>query len=189
MHRIDYVFYDCGQKNGRKATPVLLCHVWMGTEAMCGWEMNSTGVGHCTAPKLQQWESRQSFPSGHSSFSMAGLSFLAMFLLEKCDQLQRPPRFLSALQLQVAQLCSLLPYALAIWVAISRTTDYWHDYSDVLAGAVLGFALARFSFGQRARIKGVLVEELKRDTRVISDSSDDPMLAHDSPNIRSNEIV
>jgi membrane-associated phospholipid phosphatase len=73
--------------------------------AMCGWAFNSTDAegGHCTAPRAQQWESRQSFPSGHSSFSMAGLAFLAMYLLEKVDLLQRPPRYLSVLQLQAAQ--------------------------------------------------------------------------------------
>ena len=33
-------------------------------------------------------------------------------------------------------MCVLLKqiFAVAIWIAISRTVDYWHDYSDVLAG-------------------------------------------------------
>ena len=146
--------------------------------AMCGWVANSTTGAACTAPKLLQWEARQSFPSGHSSFSMAGLAFLGayqnasmtlnpkpadknahthtftpthththtthtgMYFLDKCDQLQRPPRFTTPLQLQAAQLCSLLPFAVALWVAISRTVDYWHHYSDVIAGSLLGFAIA-----------------------------------------------
>ena len=133
--------------------------------AMCGWVSNSTTGGACTAPQKMQWEARQSFPSGHSSFAMGGMAFLAMYLLEKCDQLERPPRFLTALQLQGAQLCALLPYAVAIWVAISRTTDYWHNYSDILAGSILGFGIAHISFAQRARIRGILEDEMKRDAR------------------------
>jgi membrane-associated phospholipid phosphatase len=146
--------------------------------AMCGWVSNSTaGSGTCTAARLAQWESRQSFPSGHSSLSMAGLGFLGMYLLEKCEQLQRPPRFLTVLQLHAAQLCALVPFAVAMWVAISRTVDYWHHYSDVIAGAVLGFGIARVCFSQRGRFRSMLVEEQKRDTRETSDSVDDPMLA------------
>eukprot|EP00802_Teleaulax_amphioxeia_P016408 Tamp_16526.p1 GENE.Tamp_16526~~Tamp_16526.p1 ORF type:complete len:195 (+),score=20.96 Tamp_16526:769-1353(+) len=152
--------------------------------AMCGWVANSTSGGACTAPIHQQWEARQSFPSGHSSFSMAGLAFLGMYLLDKCDQLQRPPRFFTPLQLQAAQLCALLPFAVALWVAISRTTDYWHHYSDVIAGSLLGFAIAHISFGQRARFKLLLEDEVKRGARVSSDRAqervEDPMLAADS---------
>lgn len=152
--------------------------------AMCGWASNGTDAGgSCTADRLAQWESRQSFPSGHSSFSMAGLGFLGMYLLEKCEQLQRPPRFLSTLQLHVAQLCSLIPFAVAMWIAISRTVDYWHHYSDVIAGAVLGFGIARLCFSQRGRFRSVLVEDLKRETRETADSADDPMLA-DGTDIR-----
>ena len=64
-----------------------------------------------------------------------------------------------------------------MWVAISRTVDYWHHYSDVIAGAVLGFGIARLCFSQRGRFRSMLVEEQKRDTREASDSVDDPMLA------------
>ena len=163
--------------------------------AMCGWVSNSTeiGGGHCTAPMLRQWEARQSFPSGHSSFSMAGLAFLGMYLLEKSDQLQRPPRMLTALQLQGIQLGALAPFALALWVAISRTTDYWHHYSDVLAGSVWGFAVASHSFGQRARLRAMAddrhADATKRAARVsdgAAESVDDPMLPTSA--LRDDEI-
>ena len=74
-----------------------------------------------------------------------------MYFLDKCDQLQRPPRFTTPLQLQAAQLCSLLPFAVALWVAISRTVDYWHHYSDVIAGSLLGFAIAHIRCRWRER--------------------------------------
>jgi membrane-associated phospholipid phosphatase len=99
-----------------------------------------------------------------------------MYFLDKCDQLQRPPRFTTPLQLQAAQLCSLLPFAVALWVAISRTVDYWHHYSDVIAGSLLGFAIAhircrwrkRERDTQHARTHGQQDAERHRDSLSLS---------------------
>ena len=53
---------------------------------------------------------------------------------------------------------------------------------------VLGFAIAWFSFGQRARIRSLLVDGhadiSKRDARISCDNPDDPMLPSDSDEIR-----
>ena len=54
---------------------------------------------------------------------------------------------------------------------------------SVIAGAVLGFGIARLCFSQRGRFRSVLVEDLKRETRETADSAEDPMLA-DGTDIR-----
>lgn len=81
----------------------------------------------------------RSFPSGHSSFSFAGLGFLAMFLASQTHALR--PRASMA----VVILC-LAPLLCAALIAISRLEDYRHGPLDVIGGSILGFAIAYFNF-------------------------------------------
>lgn len=70
-------------------------------------------------------EGHKSFPSGHSSWSFAGLGFLSWYLAGKIKAFDRRGH--------VAKLCIvLLPLLLATMVAISRVDDYWHHWQDVL---------------------------------------------------------
>jgi diacylglycerol diphosphate phosphatase/phosphatidate phosphatase len=81
----------------------------------------------------------QSFPSGHSSFSFAGLGFLALFM---CGQMHvfRPGVNL------IKGLLALSPLLGAAMIAISRWEDYMHDVYDVTCGAILGMAITHFSY-------------------------------------------
>ncbi|KAG2625980.1 hypothetical protein PVAP13_3KG281000 [Panicum virgatum] len=64
-------------------------------------------------------EGHKSFPSGHSSWSFAGLGFLSWYLAGKMKAFDRRGH--------VAKLCIvLLPLLLAAMVAVSRVSDYWH---------------------------------------------------------------
>lgn len=40
----------------------------------------------------------------------------------------------------------LSPNVLAAWIAITRVQDYWHNYDDVLAGAIIGLFCAWFAY-------------------------------------------
>jgi len=83
----------------------------------------------------------RSFPSGHASLSFAGLAFLSFYLAGKLhlfDKRGRAPKAWLA----------LIPLAGAALVAISRTMDYRHHATDVLAGSLLGFVVAYFSYRQ-----------------------------------------
>ncbi|AQK88215.1 Lipid phosphate phosphatase 2 [Zea mays] len=76
-------------------------------------------------------EGHKSFPSGHSSWSFAGLGFLSWYLAGKVKAFDRRGH--------VAKLCVvLLPLLLAAMVAVSRVDDYWHHWQDVFAGGILG---------------------------------------------------
>ncbi|XP_007486378.1 phospholipid phosphatase 1 isoform X2 [Monodelphis domestica] len=78
-------------------------------------------------------EGRLSFYSGHSSFSMYCMLFLALYLQArmKADwaRLLRPT-------LQFAFI------ALSIYVGLSRVSDYKHHWSDVLTGLIQGAVVA-----------------------------------------------
>ncbi|KAG2617747.1 lipid phosphate phosphatase 2-like [Panicum virgatum] len=86
-------------------------------------------------------EGHKSFPSGHSSWSFAGLGFLSWYLAGKIKAFDRRGH--------VAKLCIvLLPLLLATMVAISRVDDYWHHWQDVFAGGILGLVVASFCYLQ-----------------------------------------
>ncbi|KAI9009943.1 phosphatidic acid phosphatase type 2/haloperoxidase [Phycomyces nitens] len=83
----------------------------------------------------------KSFPSGHASFSFAGLGFLAFYLAGKMhlfDELGHTYKgFIFA-----------FPWLGALLVAISRTRDYKHHWTDVFVGGILGGALSYFAYRQ-----------------------------------------
>lgn len=78
-------------------------------------------------------EGRLSFYSGHSSFSMYSMLFLALYLQARMKgdwaRLLRPT-------LQFGLI------ALSIYVGLSRVSDYKHHWSDVLVGLIQGAAVA-----------------------------------------------
>jgi diacylglycerol diphosphate phosphatase/phosphatidate phosphatase len=113
----------------------------------------------------------RSFPSGHSSFSFAGLGYLSLFLAGQMSIFAYGAPSPSPLQsshvetagssstlgpaeaveklvradLGRALLC-LTPLLGATWIAISRCQDYRHDVYDVSIGALLGWTVAYWSY-------------------------------------------
>lgn len=81
----------------------------------------------------------KSFPSGHSSFSFAGLGYTSLWL---CGQLHvlRPGTDLARF------LICLAPVTGALLIALSRIADYRHDAYDVSAGVLLGATITWFSY-------------------------------------------
>ncbi|KAK1147903.1 hypothetical protein N8T08_000418 [Aspergillus melleus] len=84
-------------------------------------------------------EGWRSFPSGHSSFSFAGLGYLSFFISGQMHVF-RPRTDLCRC------LIALTPLLCALMVAISRLDDYRHDVYDVTSGSVLGIFVAFFSY-------------------------------------------
>ncbi|CAL0300314.1 unnamed protein product [Lupinus luteus] len=85
----------------------------------------------CTGDKSVIKEGHKSFPSGHTSWSFAGLVFLAWYLSGKVRVFDRRGH--------VAKLCLVfLPLLVAALIAISRVDDYWHHWTDVFAGGLIG---------------------------------------------------
>merc|ERR1712087_1064351 len=108
-----------------------------------------------------------SFPSGHSAISFSMLFLLTLNLYSSMQYVQekfknRKPVRLSIdiihsyffiqiwwslrYYLLLSVLLVFLPTFLAMYIACTRLTDYWHDYADVLAGSLLGIGGAILSF-------------------------------------------
>jgi diacylglycerol diphosphate phosphatase/phosphatidate phosphatase len=86
-------------------------------------------------------EGHKSFPSGHTSWSFAGLGFLSLYLSAKIKCFDGRGH--------VAKLCVIfLPLLGACLVGISRVDDYWHHWTDVFAGGILGLVVATLCYLQ-----------------------------------------
>lgn len=86
-------------------------------------------------------EGHKSFPSGHTSWSFAGLGFLSLYLAGKIKAFDGKGH--------VAKLCIVvLPLLFAALVGISRVDDYWHHWQDVFAGGLIGLTVATLCYLQ-----------------------------------------
>lgn len=99
-------------------------------------------ISACTMPhdshRLQDgW---RSFPSGHSSFSFAGLGFTSLFLAGQLGVFRPGHRDLGR-----ALFC-FVPLIGAMLIAVSRCEDYRHDVYDVCFGSTLGYIVAHWSY-------------------------------------------
>ncbi|KAK0573510.1 hypothetical protein LWI29_009322 [Acer saccharum] len=95
----------------------------------------------CTGNKLVVKEGHKSFPSGHTSWSFAGLGFLALYMSGKVRAFDRKGH--------AAKLCIVfLPYLVAALVGVSLVDDYWHHWEDVFGGAIIGTVVATFFYLQ-----------------------------------------
>ncbi|KAI9636581.1 putative phospholipid metabolism-related protein [Dioszegia hungarica] len=86
-------------------------------------------------------EGFRSFPSGHSSFAWAGMWYLILYAAAKMRINNRRGHTWKAWLLLAPLLCSTL-------VSISRTMDYRHHATDVIAGGIVGIATSWFSYRQ-----------------------------------------
>ncbi|ETW00961.1 hypothetical protein H310_06608 [Aphanomyces invadans] len=112
---------------------------------MCKWDTTVIwdGVTNlCRDPKGEA-EGRKSFPSGHASSAFSTLFLLTLYLLGRS-------KLLSASSLatrrgfvaSAAFFVAFAPTMVAMWIAITRSQDNWHHYSDILAGSVIGICSA-----------------------------------------------
>jgi diacylglycerol diphosphate phosphatase/phosphatidate phosphatase len=122
----------------------------------------------CTAEDAGGNSIRMSFPSGHASTSFCGLVLLSLYLhsrfgvpsvrVYKSETVttttqngQQLHRWTTAYTKEPAlyraiSILSLLPLALAVFIATSRIVDNKHFPADVVAGSLLGASTAVFTF-------------------------------------------
>ncbi|CAJ1932429.1 unnamed protein product [Sphenostylis stenocarpa] len=114
------------------------------------WRCFPDGIGvfdpvtkdvRCTGDKIVIKEGHKSFPSGHTSWSFAGLGFLAWYLSGKIKAFDGRGH--------VAKLCIVFfPLLVAAMIAVSRVDDYWHHWQDVCTGGLIGLTISSFCYLQ-----------------------------------------
>ncbi|OWZ13535.1 Phosphatidic acid phosphatase, partial [Phytophthora megakarya] len=118
--------------------------------AMCDWNYDVVwdGVADLCSDPDGDDEGRKSFPSGHSSFAWSVMGVLTLYLLGRA-RLTNADQNNSILQEGVRTFklfFCFLPCLGAAWVAITRSTDNRHHYSDIVAGSVIGAAAACLAY-------------------------------------------
>jgi diacylglycerol diphosphate phosphatase/phosphatidate phosphatase len=94
----------------------------------------------------------RSFPSGHSSFSFAGLGYLSLYLCAQSRIFSRAKSSLAEHTEHVIRgdllraLACFSPLLGATMIAISRVQDYRHDVWDVVVGAALGWTVTYWCY-------------------------------------------
>ncbi|AAW47193.2 phospholipid metabolism-related protein, putative [Cryptococcus deneoformans JEC21] len=86
-------------------------------------------------------EGFRSFPSGHSSFAWCGMWYLILYLAAKMEINNRQGFTYKSWLL-------LAPLSCATLVAVSRTMDYRHHATDVIAGSVIGLLGGWYAYRQ-----------------------------------------
>lgn len=88
-------------------------------------------AARCAGGHADVAEAQRSFPSGHASFSFAGLTWCALYA--------RHALGVPALQHVTAPAAAAAsPLLLATWITLTRVRDRYHNVDDVVAGAALG---------------------------------------------------
>lgn len=96
----------------------------------------------CTTTNLDRlYEGYRSCPSGHSSESFAGLGFLYYFLAGQL-RIDLPNNGM------YRKLICFIPLLGASLIALSRTQDYRHHFTDVFLGSFIGFIISREIYKQ-----------------------------------------
>jgi len=105
-------------------------------------------LDHCWETDIAKiHEAQYSFPSGHASFAFAGLTFLTFFLFHVAPRYFKLMNSKSVIRFLPFKITILLVlFISAAVIAGTRTRDYWHNFDDILAGSVIGFACASFAF-------------------------------------------
>ncbi|POM72727.1 Hypothetical protein PHPALM_10519 [Phytophthora palmivora] len=115
---------------------------------MCKWNYDVVwdGVANLCTDAAGEKEGRKSFPSGHASCSWATMLTLTLYLVGRF-RLNTPSgsKFQRGRKTMALAFCCL-PLLLAVWICVTRSTDNWHHYSDILGGSVIGAGAAIAAF-------------------------------------------
>lgn len=107
----------------------------------------------CTGDPSLLRQGRKSFPSGHASNSSCGMTVLAFFLMiifrkwscNSFNQSNASVRTIMKPRLWRWAIGVLIPVVTALFVSLSRVSDYRHHWQDVLAGIIIGISVGTFS--------------------------------------------
>ncbi|ELP87979.1 phosphatidic acid phosphatase type 2 domain containing protein 1B, putative [Entamoeba invadens IP1] len=73
----------------------------------------------------------KSFPSGHSAASFNGFGYFSLYVAGELRVFSDKPEMWRLIPV-------IVPFILAGIIVISRTRDYYHNFSDIIAGSIIG---------------------------------------------------
>jgi len=85
-------------------------------------------------------DASESFPSGHASFSFAAMTTLTLYLCGKLKVFNSNVGHSGTMFWKSTFAFS--PLLVSLFIAVSRTMDYHHNFDDVCAGAIIGSVIA-----------------------------------------------
>jgi len=112
-----------------------------------------TNYGCQSSTAKDENDARLSFPSGHASMSATVMGFVMVYVQLRCN----PSRNIVLLK-PILHLAMLI---LAMWIAMTRVSDYQHHMSDVLFGFLLGTIIG--IFGGLHATKGTDMLSISKD--------------------------
>ena len=86
-------------------------------------------------------EARLSFLSGHASYSFYFATFIIHFTNAHTRHLKWGNK--------IAPVIQLLVLVLALWISLTRISDFYHHPVDVFCGAISGIAVAFYYKGNK----------------------------------------
>jgi len=107
----------------------------------------SDSLTECTGSGGSVAEARRSFPSGHASLAFSVGTLVALYFGHRTSQRDFERRVVLRGTARLLLVCA--PLLAATLVGVSRIIDYHHNYSDVVAGALLGAGVAGMAFANR----------------------------------------
>jgi len=111
---------------------------------LCGFDPNSK---QCAATIDLIREANFSFPSGHSSLTCCGMTFLVWYMHGNMSSFQAGAHQNEELASRISSLLLVcLPLGWTLFVAASRLVDHWHHPSDVIGGLILGFVTSTIAY-------------------------------------------
>jgi len=94
-----------------------------------------------------EWEGRVSYPSGHSGTAFCTMFFCTLYLFGKTRAFSSSGRFGGGSAGRFGFVVfSLMPTLGAFLIAITRTRDYMHNFSDINAGCIIGILCSTVAY-------------------------------------------
>jgi len=104
-------------------------------------------VEQASSDPHQLADGRSSYPSGHSSSAFSVLFFCSLYILGKSRVYSRSSRFGGGSAGRFGYIIfSAIPILIAFLVAVTRTRDYMHNFSDINAGAMIGIICSTLTY-------------------------------------------
>jgi len=100
-------------------------------------------IAEAASTSQEEWEGRVSYPSGHSGTAFSSMFYCTLYLFGKTRVFSNSGLYGGGAAGRFAlAVFSILPTLGAFLVAITRTRDYMHNFSDINAGAIIGILCA-----------------------------------------------